>query len=131
MLTAGRNTVEVAGGRHLSLPVKGNVKIYEGGLVMLQTGLAIPGTSAAGLVTAGRAETFVDNTGGADGAKSITVKRGVFLFENDEASPVTNADLLKNCYVLDDETVTSDSTDASVAGKVLGFENGEVLVEIL
>ncbi len=131
MLTAGRNTIEVTGGKRIDLPMKGNSKIYEGSLVVLEAGLAIPGKKATALTAAGRAEAFVDNTGGADGASTVPVKRGVFRFNNDTTNPVTSAEVMKNCYVFDDETVTALATGASIAGKVLGFENDEVIVEIL
>lgn len=130
-LTSGRNTVEVVG-RTLVLPVKGNTKIFEGALVAIDsTGFAIPGKKAAGLITAGRAEEFIDNTGGADGAKLIKVRRGTFKYSNDSTTPVTEKDLLKDCYIVDDETVTITEIGTSKAGKVIGLENGEVIIEIL
>lgn len=132
-LTQGRNTVEITDGRTLLIPVKANTKIYEGSIVAVDGGYAIPGKKAEGLLIAGRAEVYVDNTGtgGTNGAQRVIVRRGIFKWSNDTTNPVTQVDLLKNCYVLDDETVTSLATGASVAGKVLGIENGEVLVEAL
>lgn len=130
VLTAGRNTVEVQDGKTLVLPVKANAKIYEGSLVVLDTtGYAIPGSTAEGLLAAGRAEEFVDNTGGTDGAKAVKVRRGVFKWNNDDANPVTEADLMKDCYIKDDETVTMLAVGTSVAGKVIRLDNGEVIVE--
>lgn len=131
VLTAGRNTVEVQDGKTLVLPVKANVKIFEGSLVALNAGYAAPGSAAAGLLAAGRAEEFVDNTGGADGAKTVRVRRGVFKWNNDDANPVTEADLMKDCYIKDDETVTMLAVGTSVAGKVIRLDNGEVIVETL
>lgn len=131
-LTSGRNTVEVVDGRTLVLPVKANTKIFEGSIVALDsTGFAISAKKAAGLIAAGRSEEFVDNTGGADGAKLIKVRRGTFKYSNDSTAPVTEKDLLKDCYIVDDETVTITETGSSKAGKVIGLENGEVIVEIL
>ncbi len=131
-LTAGRNTVE-RGNKTIVLDVKSNTRIYEGAMVALDDGYAVSANAKATLVVAGRCEAYVDNTGtgGTNGAKQVTVKRGVFAFENDTENPVTNAHLLKECYVLDDCTVTSDSTDTCVAGKVIGFEDGQVFVEII
>ncbi len=132
MLTAGRNTVEIQDGKTLILPVKANTKIFDGSLVALDaTGYAVPGATADTLIAAGRAEVFVDNTGGADGAVSVKVRRGVFKFDNDDTDPVTAQDIKKDCYILDDETVTMLAVGTSVAGKVIGLDNGEVLVEIL
>lgn len=133
-LTEGRNTVEIQNCRTLVLPVKANTRIYEGSLVVLDsTGYAVPGKKAEGLIAAGRAEEFIDNTGigNADGAKTVKVRRGVFKFSNDITNPVTPKDILKTCYIFDDETVTILATGASPAGKVIGLENGEVLVETL
>lgn len=132
MLTAGRNTVEIQDGKTLVLPVKAGTKVYDGSLVALDaTGYAVPGDTAVGLIAAGRAEEFVDNTGGADGALTVKVRRGVFKFDNDETDPVTAQDIMKDCYILDDETVTMLAVGTSIAGKVIGINNGEVLVEIL
>ncbi len=130
-LTVGRNTVERVGGT-LVLDVKSNTRIYEGAMVALDDGFAVSASAKATLIVAGRCEGYVDNTGtgGTNGAKKVIVKRGVFAFENDTVSPVTNTHSLKDCYVLDDCTVTSDSTDTCVAGKVIGFEDSQVFVEI-
>lgn len=132
-LASGRNTVEISDGKTLILPVKANTKIYEGGIVMIDAGFAVQGKTAADLITAGRAEEFVDNTGagGVNGAKTIKVRRGVFKYNNDTTDPVTEADILKECYVLDDETVTMLSTGTSKAGKVLGLDNDQVIVELI
>ena len=133
-LSQGRNTVEVKDGKTLVLPVKSNTKIYDGSIVVIDsTGYAVPGKKAEGLLIAGRAEEFVDNTGagGTNGAKTVRVRRGVFKWSNDATNPVTPQDVLKTCYILDDETVTTLATGASPAGKVIGLENGEVLVETL
>lgn len=129
---SGRNTMEMKGD-NLVLDVKSNTKIYEGTIVALDSGYAVPASKKVTLVVAGRCEEFVDNTGtgGTNGAKRVIVKRGVFGFDNDTTSPVDNTHLLKDCYVLDEKTVTSDSKDTCVAGKVIAFENGQVYVEII
>lgn len=131
-LTAGRNTITVSG-KTLVLKVKANTIIYEGSMVAIELGYAIPAKKVEGLVTAGRAEQYIDNTGleGTNGAKTINVTRGVFKYENDTTDPVTEEDMLSNCYIFDDCTVTSLSTGTSVAGKVLGFSDNQVLVEII
>jgi hypothetical protein len=132
MLSAGRNTIEIQDGKTLILPVKANAKIFEGSLVALDAlGYAIAGNTAEGLIAAGRSEEFIDNTGGVDGAVSVKVRRGVFKYNNDDTDPVTAQDIKKECYILDDETVTMLAVGTSVAGKVIGLDNDEVLVEIL
>lgn len=131
MLEANRPTVEVANdGKRLYLPVKGGEKIYVGSIVGLTAGYAQRGKKAEGLVAVGRAENFVDNTAGSDGEQYINVKRGVYLYNNDETNPVTAEHIMSDCYIFDDETVTSLATGASKAGKVLGFEDDQVMVEI-
>lgn len=132
-LTAARNTVMVAEkAEMLYLPVGAGKKIYQGALVVLNAGYAEAGKKATGLKAAGRAEETADNTNGAAGDVFINVRRGVFLFDNDstEANKVTGEDLLSDCYILDDCTVTSLATDASVAGKIVGVSDDGIAVEI-
>ena len=134
-LTEGRNTAEILEGRTLSLPVAADTTIYEGSLVVLDAeGNAAMASKTEGLTAAGRAEEYVDNKGGAAGDKVITVLRGVFKWDNASvtASQVTKAHVLGSCYIADNCTVTSDATDSSVAGKVLGIDPaGGVIVETL
>lgn len=131
MLTDARDTVEIAqGAKYLGLPVKANTTIYQGSIVALDaTGTAVPGSKAAGLTAAGRAEETVANTG-ADGDATIRVKRGVFVYDNSTANPVTTAHLLKECYLENDCTVCSSSDGSSVAGKVIRVDPDGVAVEI-
>lgn len=131
MLTQGRNTTEFAG-RVIVLPVKAGMKIFDGALVALDAdGLAIPGKQGPDLTAAGRAEEYADNSTGTDGAITVRVTRGVFTYNNSSTGTITQKDVLSNCYIEDDETVSATATDASVAGKVLGFEGSQVIVEIL
>ena len=127
-LTKARNTIQ-QGADTIVLKVKASTKIYEGSIVVVEGGYAVPGKKATGLIAAGRAEELIDNIG-ANGAQSIRVKRGAFLFENDITNPVTDAHTLGTCYIVDDETVTSLATGASAAGKVLGLDGDQVIVEI-
>lgn len=131
MLTDTRDTTEIAqGARYLGLPVKANTTIYQGGIVALDaTGMAVPGSKAAGLTAAGRAEETVKNTG-ADGDATIRVKRGVFVYGNSATNPVTTAHLLKECYLEDDCTVCSSADGSSVAGKVIRVDPDGIAVEI-
>lgn len=134
-MTAGRNTAEILEGRTLTLPVAADTTIFEGSLIALDaSGNAAMATKGENLTAAGRAEEYVDNTGGAAGDKMVTVRRGVFKWDNDPATVnrVTKAHVLQNCYMLDDCTVTSLSTGSSVAGKVIGTDpDGGVIVETL
>lgn len=123
--TQERNTPQLAGD-YYALPVKAGSKIYAGTLVAIDAdGFAIPATKAEGLSAAGRAEETVENTGGA----VIVVARGVFRWDNDPTDPLTQADVGRDCYLLDDQTVTGDATGASVAGRVLAVAADGVIVE--
>ena len=128
-----RDTSEIANGaKYLTLPVKGSTTIYQGALVALDAnGYAIPGKKAENLIAAGRAEETVENTG-ADGAMTIRVARGVFVFNNTatSANQIKAAHILKPCYIEDDETVTALATGASMAGTVVRVDEDGVAVEI-
>lgn len=113
-------------------PVAANVKIYKGSLVAYSAaGLLQPGATATTLIAAGRAEETVDNTGGAASALNCTFRRGVFQFKNLAGDPVVQADIGKDCFIVDDETVakTNGTNTRSVAGKVRGVDSAGVWVE--
>lgn len=131
-LSQPRNTL-TKGRDLLVLPVAAATAIHAGALVALNaSGLAVPGSVATTLLAAGRAEESADNSAGAASAISVTVRRGVFLFKNHGADPVVQADTLKDCYIVDDETVakTNGGNTRSKAGKVLEVEAAGVWVEI-
>lgn len=134
MVLAGDKNTKVRDGHLLSIPVAADTVIYAGALVAVNAaGYAIPGTESATIKAAGRAEKQVNNTGGQAGEQDVLVRRGVFLFENSaSADEITEADLLNDCYIVDDETVakTDDDAGRSVAGKVLGVDDDGVWVEI-
>ena len=131
-LTADRNT-PLKDGEIIPVPVAANAKIFGGALIAASaTGFAVPGSVATTLTALGRAESFVDNTGGADGAKVVQVRRRqAFKFANQAGDLVTQADFGKVCYIVDDQTVakTNGTNTRSVAGKVLGVESDGVWVE--
>lgn len=131
-LSTDRNTY-MREGILLVLPVAANTRIYAGALVAVNAmGYAVPGSTATDLKAAGRAEEQVDNTGGADGAKRIEIRRGVFLFKNDAVDPVDGIHVLGDCYIVDDETVaaTDGTGTRSIAGKVLEIDPSGVWVDI-
>lgn len=116
--------------QYLTVPVKASTTIYAGTLVVADAGYAAPGRTATGLVALGRAAETVVNSG-SNGAKSIRVDRGAFIFNNATSTDaVTQASLGASVYVLDDNTVTITATGRSVAGKFIGFEGGRPVVEI-
>jgi len=131
-LTKERDTPEIAnGGRRVSLPVKGGTTIYQGALVALEDDFAVPAKKAAGLIAASRAEETASNLG-ADGAVSVQVSRGIFVYANSAAAAdkVSAAHLLQPCYIEDDQTVTAAAAGSSVAGLVIRVDESGVAVEI-
>jgi len=116
------------------LAVAANAKIYQGALVALTaTGYATKGAVATTLRGVGVAAATVDNTGGADGALSVPVRRGVWLMLNSASTDqITAADIGTSCYIVDDQTVakTNGSATRSVAGTVADVDSsGGVWVE--
>ena len=132
-LTADRNTPWKRA-ELIPVPVAANARIFAGALVAANaTGFAVPGSTATTLTYLGRAEISVDNTGGSDGAKVVQVRRlRAFKFANLGADPVTQAEIGKVCYIVDDQTVakTSNAGARSFAGKVVGIDSDGVWVEI-
>jgi hypothetical protein len=132
-LSKDRDTLRKADSEFYHVPVAASAVIYAGALVVNNAGYAAPGSVATTLVALGRAEESVDNTGGANGAKSVTVRRGVFKFKNSSAGDAIGlTELGKDVYIVDDETVakTNGTNTRSVAGKVRGVDSDGVWVEI-
>lgn len=88
-------------------------------------------TTTTGFV-AGVATQDVDNTAGADGAKSVLVEPGVFArYNSTSTDEITAAHLYQPCFVVDKLTValTSASGSRPMAGIIMGVEaNGMVRV---
>ncbi|MFW6027559.1 MAG: hypothetical protein ACOC91_02000 [bacterium] len=131
-LAADRNTPEKKDAAIREPGVAAGAVIYAGALVVLNSGWAEPGSTALDLTAIGRAEEQVDNTGGANGDKTVRVRRGVFRFVNDGGDPVAAADIGSDCYIVDDQTVakTDGTGTRSVAGKVYDVDAQGVWVEI-
>ncbi len=96
------------------------------------TGYATPGVTATGLIAWGIASEEVDNSGGSAGDLKITVEtsRGKkdFFFLNDTGTPLTQADVGNDCYILDNQTATGDSTGRSVLGTLMEVTSSGVWV---
>lgn len=142
-LTSDRSTPE-RDGRFVSQPVAANVVIHAGGLVALgATGFAHAGVFAATDSVYGRAEQAVDNTGGADGAISVTVGRHqAYGLDISTADPVTQADVGKIVFAQDDITIcrTDGSNSAATppvaasrphAGKLVAVDASNAWVEFI
>ena len=119
-----------------------NVKVFKGAAAALDTGAAsatrghyLPATAAQGLLARGRFRDTADNTGGANGARYAEVDFlrpiDVIWWDNDTASPVTEADRGSECFFTDDHTVSSDNTGRSAAGRVFDLEGNFVIVEVI
>ena len=130
-LTKDRNTPRREGDL-ISVPVKAATKIWAGSLVAVPAaGYAAPATKAQNLTVLGRAEEQVDNSDGADGDKYVLVRRGVFRWAtvDAQAGAVTAAEIGKNVYIADDQTVDKREAASSVAGKCVGVDAEGVWVE--
>jgi len=118
-LSAQRRVTPSIGGFEIVLqaPVKGNVKLYKGALVASDaTGNLVPAASTAGLRVAGihdpganHSVTDTTATGPsgvlADGAINGNYQLGIFPFVNSGTDPVTQADLLNDVFMVDDQTI--------------------------
>lgn len=114
-------------------PLKANAKVWQGGLVAVDaTGYLVAASAVAGLKVVGVAERSVDNTGGADGAKTVRVRRGSFWFANKGGDALTQADVYNTqAAIEDDQTVRKTATGSSVFGRLVGVDSTKgALVEI-
>lgn len=131
-LTASRHT-PYKDGELLPFAVAAGAKIYGGGLTALNAnGYAVRGSVSTTLTYLGRAEETVDNTAGANGDKTVLVRRKkAFKFLNSATDPVGQADLGKVVYIVDDQTVakTDGTGTRSPAGKLLGIDTDGVWIE--
>lgn len=122
-LTADRNTAELIGEID-EYPVLAETVIYAGSIVVLDSsGWAKPAATATGLICAGRAEHRVDNSAGANGDRTVRVRRGVFRYANSaDADEITKAEIGDTCYLVDDQTVAKTATGRSPAGLVVSVD---------
>ncbi|MBF0520576.1 MAG: hypothetical protein HQK92_12745 [Nitrospirae bacterium] len=131
-LTADRNTMSRSG-EMLKLDVAAGKVIYMGALVAVDaSGNATPGATATTIRGVGRAESYADNSGGAAGDKVVSISKGVFAYGNSASSDeITRADIGKDCYIVDDQTVakTDGTGTRSIAGKVFDVNSNGVWVK--
>lgn len=131
-LTAARYTPQALGDVR-SIPVAANARIFAGGLVQIAaSGFAVAGVATAANVAVGRAEETVDNTGGANGAVNVKVRRGVFRYANSVAGDlITRADIGKQVFVVDDDQVakTNNAGARPAAGICFDVDAQGVWVE--
>lgn len=128
-LTKDRNTMARTGDL-FSYVVKPDVTIFAGAITTLNAnGQAVPGAEATGLVCVGRA----DERCMGNGSRRITVRRGVFRFDNATGTDaVMLTDIHAPCFIVDDHTVarTDKAATRSPCGTVVDVEDGCVWVRI-
>lgn len=126
-----RNTTRREGDK-FTFPVAATALVFTGAMVAVNaSGLAEPGKTATGLQGVGVAQETVDNQAGADGERSVTVRRGCFLMKMLGGDPVTRADVGKVCYIADDQTIakTNGTGTRSPAGIVRDVDSSGAWVE--
>ena len=121
---------ERTGNRMLNIPVKGGAELTEATMAAINgDGYAAPAAASAGLRVAGCVQRYCDNRNGADGEQTVSVKRGVFVWDND--GTIKETDILKPCYVKDERTVTITADGSSVAGIILEVADDGVTVDMI
>lgn len=123
---APRDTKKYQNDTVLAIPQKGSTKVFKGTLVVAQAGYAKPGATGLGLIALGRASKTSDNTSGADGAKTVEVEAGIFRWANGDG--ITQADVGKSAWIVDDSTVSKASTGKSKAGLIVAVDSAGVWV---
>jgi hypothetical protein len=107
--------------------MKANAVIYKNGLVAVDsTGYAVPAADTAGLKVVGVSVIGVDNTGGADGAKTVDVHVGdLFKFATTGATQAWKDQIV---YVVNDDAVAlTDPGNSVKAGIVKRYESSTVV----
>lgn len=117
-----------------AIGVAASTTIYKGSLVAInQAGNLVPASADASLHVVGVSEEKIDNSAGAAGDLTGTPRRGVFYFTNSATTDaVSDADIGRPCYVVDDNTVarTSNGGARPAAGIVAGVDSFGVAVEV-
>jgi hypothetical protein len=117
----------------VALPVAANGICTAGRIATVNSsGSTLNGAAALLRTAMGRYEETVDNTGGANGAKTALIRRNkAFRWKNSGSDPVTQASVGKVCYIADSETVaaTNGSNTRSAAGTVVEIDTDGVWVE--
>lgn len=132
VLVADRNT-PMKDAELFAVPVAAGNKIFAGSIVCANVaGFAVKGQSSPQMTYLGRAEETVDNTAGANGAKTVLIRRGkAFKYANEATDLVTQASLGRCCYIFDDQTVAATSGATNLrpdCGIVVGVDADGVWV---
>jgi hypothetical protein len=111
-------------GIEIEYPVAAGAVIYLGAMVCVNaSGYAVPAADTSGFKFVGWAVAKVDNTGGADGAKKVIVRRAS-LFRV-KGSNLAQAQVGASMYVVDDETVgaAAEATNNVLVGSLAIYES--------
>lgn len=96
----------------------------------LSSGEIVAGQEGTGLLPIG----YFEETKTGNGTSTVRVRlfREIWVdrFVNDGDAPVTAAHIGSACYLVDSETVSSDDTGRSIAGRVWGVSSEGVLVQM-
>lgn len=133
--TTGPRSTPAALGDHRVVPLPANGKVNQGAMVQIAaTGYGVAASATAANITIGRAEETVDNTGGANGDKSVKTRRGIFRYANSAAGDlIGRTEIGKTVYVVDDQTVakTNNAGARPAAGICFDVDAQGVWVEFV
>lgn len=132
-LSASRNTLLRRINGKVSIPLKANAVVYEGGMVAVDsTGYGVDCAAATGYQVILIATADADNTGGSSGALSVDCYEADAYYANSGTAAVDQTCLGNLVYAEDDQTIskTSQTSTLSVAGRCTGFDSGGVWVRL-
>ena len=116
------------------MKVKASTHVFLGALLALTlAGVLVPASADPSLRVVGYADAEADNSTGADGDLLLSPVRGALLVQNSASTDaLTDADVGRRCYVVDDRTVARSSNLGArpVAGRVVGITSAGVYVEV-
>jgi hypothetical protein len=121
-LTADKE-LQYTEGVELPFPVEEAEVIYGGAFVCVNAaGYAVPGEDATGLIFEGVATQRVDNSAGADGDKSVVLRRRG-LIKATLATAISQANVGDNVFLVDDESVdvAGNTTYDIFCGVIAGY----------
>jgi hypothetical protein len=111
------------------LPILSGAKLFKGGLLAIDSaGEVQMAADALGLRVLGLCIEQIDNA--ADGELADPPQGGAYRLENSAAAPVTVGLRGRPCYVEDDHTVASTSTNLVPAGIVVDVDEAGVWVDV-
>lgn len=119
----------------ITMGAKTGVHVYGGAMVFNDAGYARGGTPTATTPVLGVSQVEVDNSGGGNGALSVTADRGrAYPFANGTSGDLlAAADIGNQVYAIDDNTVgkTNGSSTRPVAGTLVAIDaQGQCWVKV-